>query len=171
VFVRVLNVSFKRGKAGEAGWRKYFTGVVPYFWIDSSKTECFEYCEKRWPIFAQTKRINLRPFQVSGGSAHKAEKEGIKLPSIKLQKEIRLNFLSTPDRFEIHNPCSQLTILIIELLSSIKLHCLHNYITQYETKYMAFEPSWTFHSKQNARLNGWITPRPLLSNPILFLIT
>ena len=25
------NVSFKRGKAGEAGWRKYFTGVVPYF--------------------------------------------------------------------------------------------------------------------------------------------
>jgi hypothetical protein len=31
VFVCVLNVSFKRGKAGEAGWRKYFTGVVPYF--------------------------------------------------------------------------------------------------------------------------------------------
>ncbi len=30
-FVCDINVSFERGEAGEAGWMKYFTDVVPQF--------------------------------------------------------------------------------------------------------------------------------------------
>ena len=30
-FVCDINVSFERGKAGDAGWMKYFTDVVPQF--------------------------------------------------------------------------------------------------------------------------------------------
>ena len=30
-FVCGINVSFERGEAGEAGWMKYFTDVVPQF--------------------------------------------------------------------------------------------------------------------------------------------
>ncbi len=32
-FVCDINVSFERGEAGEAGWMKYFTDVVPQFEI------------------------------------------------------------------------------------------------------------------------------------------
>ena len=31
MLVSVLNVSFKTGETGEAGWREYFTDVVPRF--------------------------------------------------------------------------------------------------------------------------------------------